>query len=88
LERNYRRFTVKERPELMEEIDRLHSIGWPEFIGADPVTVKYWNKLKTDFPGFQFIMVEEMKGLAVRNDLEHLLVHVRPSLKARYPLTD
>ena len=56
--------TLKERPDLKEDIDNLHSLGWVKFMGKDPVAIKYWAKLLSLFPEFQFILLDN-KGLPI-----------------------
>ncbi|WP_188456458.1 GNAT family N-acetyltransferase [Virgibacillus oceani] len=147
--------TLKERPDLENELNNLHSIGWVTYMREDPIAEKYWNQLFTRFPEFQYLilneknqpmacgnaisfdwngnedslptgwdgvfekgildyennvqpnslsalaivihpefrgkglsklMVREMKGLAIKNNLQKMVAPVRPSLKSKYPL--
>lgn len=48
--------TLEERPDLEGELNNLHNIGWIEYMREDPIAVKYWNKLLTWFPEYQFIL--------------------------------
>jgi GNAT superfamily N-acetyltransferase len=147
--------TFKERPDLKNEFDVLHSLSWEKYMSEDPVTVKYWSALFTCFPEYQFIllndesepvacgnsipfhwdgnndrlpsgwddvfekgvldfenqiqpnslsalaivihpdyrgqglsevMLREMKRIAMKGSLKHMVAPVRPSLKSKYPL--
>nr|GGG78587.1 transferase [Virgibacillus oceani] len=151
----YALVTLEARPDLKDEINKLHNIGWINFMREDPIAVKYWSELLSYFPEFQYIllneefkpmacgnsipfywdgnedslpagwdnvfekgildfrnniqsnslsalsivihpefrgkglseiMVKEMKGLAIKNNLKNMVAPVRPSLKEMYPL--
>jgi len=55
---NYYIVTLKERTELKEEFNKLHTLGWPIFMREDPVAIKYWSKLLAWFPEFQFLLLD------------------------------
>lgn len=60
--------TLEERPDLEDEINKLHNIGWINFMREDPIAVKYWNELLSYFPKFQFILLNEVhKPIACGN---------------------
>ncbi|HWO75887.1 MAG TPA: N-acetyltransferase [Bacillus sp. (in: firmicutes)] len=62
--------TLKERPDLKDELNKLHSIGWVSYMGEDPIAVKYWNRLLSCFPEYQFILLnEESKPIACGNSI-------------------
>jgi hypothetical protein len=64
----YKVVTLNERPSLIEEFSKLHSIGWVKFMREDPIGIKYWNKLLSWFPEFQFILLSnEGKSIACGN---------------------
>jgi hypothetical protein len=43
--------------------------AWPEFLLHDALSNRYWNRLYTEFPGFQFMLVEDGEVLAEGNSL-------------------
>lgn len=155
MDKKYSAVTLKEGPDLEADMNHLHHIGWPKYMKEDPIAGRYWGKLFTCFPEYQFIlldeesepvacgnsipfvwdgkeenlpagwdgvlekgvedhknnlqpnslsalaivihpehrgagvsgrMVKEMKGLAIRSNLTHMVAPVRPSLKFKYPL--
>jgi GNAT superfamily N-acetyltransferase len=49
-----------------EAATRLEGI-WPEFLLHDAISNRYWNRLYTDFAGFQFALVEGEDVLAEGN---------------------
>jgi GNAT superfamily N-acetyltransferase len=49
-----------------ETEERLEGI-WPQFLLHDAISNRYWNRLYTDFPDFQFAMVEDGELLAEGN---------------------
>ncbi|WP_077325595.1 GNAT family N-acetyltransferase [Virgibacillus siamensis] len=53
---NYTVNTVKARPELVDEFDKLHGLGWVKYMSQDPVGVTYWRKLFSCFPEFQYLL--------------------------------
>lgn len=68
MDRKYTVVTIKERPDLAEEINKLHSAGWAKFMIEDPIAVKYWNNLPSWFPEFQYILLdEEFRSVACGN---------------------
>lgn len=60
----YRVVTLKEHPELKEELNKIHSLGWVKFMREDPIAIKYWDELLSWFPEFQFILLDN-KGTAI-----------------------
>ncbi|MBU5467025.1 hypothetical protein KQI49_09340 [Virgibacillus sp. MSJ-26] len=59
MEKGYTSITLKERPDLKAEINVLYNIGWINFMREDLVAVKYWNKLLSYFPEFQYVLLNE-----------------------------
>src|SRR5690606_19496647 len=60
--------TLKQRPDLEDELNKLHHIGWTDFMREDPIADKYWGKLLAWFPEYQFILLnEESKPVACGN---------------------
>jgi len=58
--------TFEERPDLFERWMAMPGDTWPEgmeFIYHDPVMNEFWPRLRTEFPEFQFLAVEEDEEL-------------------------
>ena len=67
---NYTSVTLKERQDLKDELNKLQRIGWVKFMRESPISAKYWDKLLSRFPGFQFILLdEESKAIACGNSI-------------------
>jgi GNAT superfamily N-acetyltransferase len=49
-----------------ETEQRLEGI-WPEFLLHDAISNRYWNRLYTDFPDFQFVLVDGDEVIAEGN---------------------
>ena len=58
--RSLKTFTLRERPELEDEFERLASEGWPRFMRQrDELGVgRYWPRLFTDFADWQFVVCD------------------------------
>jgi hypothetical protein len=50
--------TLQEQPELSERLDFLDDV-WPEYNKHGDVLNRYWGRLWTDFPQFQFVLYDE-----------------------------
>ncbi|MDM5233788.1 GNAT family N-acetyltransferase [Lysinibacillus pakistanensis] len=62
--------TLKECPDLEDEFDKLHHIGWAKFMKEDPIGAKYWGNLYSWFPEFQYILLnEESTPMACGNSI-------------------
>ncbi|TFJ91793.1 GNAT family N-acetyltransferase [Lentibacillus salicampi] len=55
----YRVVTLQKRPELIDDINELHSLGWAQFMREDPISVKYWDKLLSWFPEYQYLLLDD-----------------------------
>ncbi len=51
--------TLKDRPDMKKELNKLHSLGWIKYMREDPVSIKYWGNLLSWFPEFQYILLNE-----------------------------
>jgi GNAT superfamily N-acetyltransferase len=47
--------TLRQRPDLVVQVPRLHRDGWPTFLRQDPVADRYWEALFTTFADFQLV---------------------------------
>jgi hypothetical protein len=58
--RTFKTFTLRERPELEDELERLAQEGWPRFmLQTDELGVgRYWPKLFSDFADWQFAVCD------------------------------
>lgn len=59
MNKKYNVVTLRERPGLEQEINRLHNIGWINYMREDPISIQYWHKLLSYFPQFQFVLLNE-----------------------------
>jgi hypothetical protein len=70
MENLYSVVTLSERPDLKDNFSELHSVGWKKFMREDPIGTKYWNKLLSWFPEFQFLLLNnEGKSIACGNSI-------------------
>lgn len=58
--RTFKAFTLRERPELGDELERLGEEGWPRFMHqSDELGLgRYWPKLFGDFADWQFVVCD------------------------------
>ena len=58
--RTFKTFTLRERPELEDEMERLAQEGWPRFmLRRDELGMgSYWPKLFDDFADWQFVVCD------------------------------
>ena len=58
--RTFKTFTLRERPELEDEMERLAREGWPRFMRErDELGMgRYWPKLFGDFADWQFVVCD------------------------------
>jgi len=58
--RTFKTFTLRERPELEDELERLAQEGWPRFmLQSDELGLgRYWPKLFSDFADWQFVVCD------------------------------
>jgi hypothetical protein len=49
--------TAADRPALRRRIQRLHQVAWPPFL-RDGAVNALWPRLYTDFPAFQFVLMD------------------------------
>lgn len=67
---NYKVYTLKERPELLAEMNRLHSVGWSKFMLFDEVADQYFGELPKRFPAYQFVLLDnEDQAIACGNSV-------------------
>ncbi len=61
---------LSDDPQYGREIDRLHQVGWPEFMLRDEKAALYWDLLMTVFADFQIVLCDDHKNvLAVGNSI-------------------
>ena len=48
----YKLYTLRQRPRLRGQFDRMHALAWPPFLQGDSVNA-LWPSLYTDFPDYQ-----------------------------------
>jgi hypothetical protein len=60
--------TFTERPDL-GDVDNVMDTGGPPFMQNDLYSNQYWSKLKTRFPDFQFVLLEDDRPIAIGNSI-------------------
>ncbi|ATB38937.1 non-ribosomal peptide synthetase [Cystobacter fuscus] len=55
----YRLFTLAQRPELLRQMEAAHLESWPEFFAGDTSVKQLWPRIWTEFPEYQFALVNE-----------------------------
>lgn len=61
--------TYTQRPDLLDAIEEIISAGWQTFMLNDTYANQHWDKLYTQFPDFQFILLEDDVPIAVGNSI-------------------
>lgn len=62
--------SLAERPDLVSEMNRISDTAWAEFLRHDPISNKLWGRLRTEFPGFQLVLLDAGgEGIAVANTI-------------------
>ena len=56
---NFKRVNAVEEPNLLSISDDLVGKLWPEFMLNDEVANQFWARLYTDFPEYQFILIDK-----------------------------
>ena len=59
----YRLITLAQAPELKTGMDRTHAEAWPEYFVGDSTMRRYWPRLATEFPEFQFALLDEQDAM-------------------------
>ena len=49
--------TIAERPDLIRARWPVTKVAWPTFMLQDPMSDRYYNRLDTDFPACQFVLL-------------------------------
>ncbi len=60
MKKEFKLYTSKERPDLVQAGDVIASSNWPEFMLHDSVADKYFMSLYDVFPEFQYWLVDEV----------------------------
>lgn len=66
---SYRLFTLAQRPDRREDLDRLHLRVWPEYFSGDGVTKSLWPRFYAEFPHLQFILVDSEDRLVAGGNM-------------------
>lgn len=62
--------TLSEDSQYRQEFDRLHCLGWPEFMLNDEKAYLYWDLLMSVFSGFQILLCDHDENvIAVGNSI-------------------
>ena len=62
-------FTLDQRPELEPTARSLDASALPEFMHHDAMVNRYWERLYSEFPGFQIVVCEGDEVVAAGNSL-------------------
>ena len=65
MKKEFKLYTSKERPDLVEIGDDITVANWPEFMMHDDIANQYFGKLYETFPDFQYWLVDELDGKEV-----------------------
>jgi hypothetical protein len=69
----YTLFTLAERPDLVENVQRLHTNGWAKFMLYDEVASLYFGEMLNKFPELQLVLVnKENEAVACANAVSFL----------------
>lgn len=49
--------TYAERPDLIDKSDSINPLAWPEFMLNDAVANRLWDRLASDLPQYQFMLL-------------------------------
>ena len=56
---SFRTYYMNERPDLRQQAKQIDEYVWPDFITYDGASLRFWSRLFTDFPNFQFVLADE-----------------------------
>ncbi len=59
--------TVKSRPDLAEQMQKLYAGAFPKFMGAERVMRTYWKFVEEEFSDYQILLTSEDKVIAIVN---------------------
>jgi len=59
--------TMKDRPDLADEINRLYKEAWPKFVSGEKVMNAYWGFMSENFPDHHLLLLDGDEILAVVN---------------------
>jgi hypothetical protein len=74
----YRFYTLRQRPQLRSQFDRMHALAWPPFLQGDPVNA-LWPSLYTDFPDYQIGLCDRSGDVVAIGNTIPFLWNGRPS---------
>ena len=70
LTETYELLTYAEQPPPEDDVRVIIDNGWPRFMLFDPLADKYWTRLHTYFPQYQFALYDdEMRVVAICNSV-------------------
>lgn len=59
--------SLAERPDLLDEMNRIGGAAWPEFMLHDPVAIDHWSDIVAHFKAYQLILLN--KSCSAENNL-------------------
>ncbi len=60
----YFQVTLKQQLELLSEINKIHLQVWPKYFEGSPVIQKYWSRVISEFPQYQFCLLNRQRRIA------------------------
>ncbi|KAB8028092.1 non-ribosomal peptide synthetase [Fluviispira multicolorata] len=60
----YRMFTLAQRPELLKNLNIIHSSSWPKYFEGSDILMKIWPKIYSEFSEFQTFIVDGKDEIA------------------------
>lgn len=62
--RRYRQFTFAQHPGLRSHMNLIHHDTWPRYFAGSPVLARYWERLYSEFPAYQFCLLDDENRVA------------------------
>lgn len=56
--------TLGFRPDLFHQMKAVHLETWPSYFAGSPFIAKYWSRVWTEFPDYQFCLLDESGEIA------------------------
>ena len=61
--------TLAEQPSLIETVHQIHQGAWPKFLLQDEVSLRYWDRLLTEFGEYQLVLLEGEKVIGAAHSI-------------------
>lgn len=60
----YYQTTLGFRPDLIHQMKAVHLDTWPAYFAGSPFIIKYWSRVWSEFPDYQFCLLDESGEMA------------------------